>query len=30
MSSEIGVDKALDSKTRGCGFDSRAGQPSNY
>ena len=24
------LDRALELKTRGCGFDSRAGQPNNY
>ena len=24
------LDKAIDLKTRGCGFDSRAGQPNKF
>ena len=29
-SSHSSVVRALDLKTRGCGFDSRAGKPNNY
>ena len=30
ISPHSSVDRALDLKTRGCGFDSLAGQPNNY